>query len=216
MNAIIRRVEDFELDGHGAARAWEAVEWLPIAPVGAVASGDYRTRVKLAYSATGIYCLYDCDDRLLTSTGLRDNDDLWKEDVVEAFFWPDERQPLYFEYELSPLNAELPLLVPNDRGAFMGWIPWHYGGQRRTRHATSVRGGERSSGATISGWMAEFFIPFALLRGLGNTPPKSGVTWRGNFYRIDHDSGTPALFAWATGVGESFHNIQQFGTLRFE
>ncbi|HSV13739.1 MAG TPA: carbohydrate-binding family 9-like protein [Tepidisphaeraceae bacterium] len=215
MNGTIRRVHDFELDGRGSASAWEAVQWWAIEPLKSAGDG-YRTRVKLAYSGTGIYCLYDCDDRVLTSSGLGDNQDLWKEDVVEAFLWTDERHPVYFEYELSPLGAELPLLVPNDRGTFIGWVPWHYGEARRTRRATNIRGGERAAGAAISGWTAEFFIPFALLRGLSNVPPTPGATWRANFYRIDHDAGEPALFAWSGGVGDSFHNINEFGTLLFE
>jgi hypothetical protein len=59
---------------------------------------------------------------------------LYNEDVIEAFFWPDEKNPLYFEYELSPLNYELAILVPNNKGNFFGWRPWHYEGDRKTRH----------------------------------------------------------------------------------
>ena len=29
------------------------------------------------------------------------------------FLWPDERDQLYFEYEISPLGYELPIIVPN-------------------------------------------------------------------------------------------------------
>ena len=56
--------------------------------------------------------------------------DLWTEDVVEIFFWPDEEMPVYFEYELSPRNYELPILVPNKAGSFLGWRPWKYEGER--------------------------------------------------------------------------------------
>jgi hypothetical protein len=210
----LQRVEDFAVDGSGRAPAWSAADWLPIPPI--KGPGTYPTRAKVLYSALGIYCLFDCDDRVLTSTGLGDNQDLWTEDVVEAFFWPDERQDLYFEYEISPLGAELPLLVPNHRGTFMGWVPWHYGDARRVRRATAIRGGERAPGARITGWSAEFFVPFALLKGLGNTPPTPGTRWRANFYRIDHDTGEPTLFAWSTAVRESFHEFHKFGTLVFE
>ena len=37
--------------------------------------------------------------------------DLWNEDVFEVFLWTDERYPVYFEYEISPLNHELPILA---------------------------------------------------------------------------------------------------------
>jgi hypothetical protein len=84
--------------------------------------------------------------------------DLWHEDVFEVFLWPDERHPVYFEYEISPLNKELAILVPNFGGQFLGWRPWHYEKERLIRKATSVTGGPRQSHAAIQGWRAEFFI----------------------------------------------------------
>ena len=57
-------------------------------------------------------------DSAIVSTMKGDFLDLWHEDVVEAFFWTDERVPVYFEYELSPLNYELPIMVPNYDGNF--------------------------------------------------------------------------------------------------
>jgi hypothetical protein len=213
MEARIRCVDDFELEGTGTASAWNNADWLAILPIKATAT--HATQVKVVYSNTGIYCLFDCVDHLLMSTGLKDNQDLWNEDVVEAFFWPDETQNLYLEYELSPLNAELMLIVPNNNGVFMGWSPWHYEGNRCCLRATSVRGGTKSPGASITGWTAEFFIPFALMTGLRNVPPTPGTTWRANFNRIDYDAGGQTLFAWSTGIANTFHDFKQFGTLLF-
>ena len=90
---------------------------------------------------------------------------------------------MYFEYELSPLNYELPILVPNFKGKFFGWRPWHYEGNRKTKHATHVI----KDRDIVTGWTAEFFIPYTLLTPMTNVPPKSGSRWRANFYRIDHD-----------------------------
>ena len=41
-----------------------------------------------------------------------------------------------------------------------------------------ITGGPKQSGATIQGWRAEFFIPYAVLRPLQNVPPKPGTSWR--------------------------------------
>jgi len=213
MVTSVRRTDDFELDGTGISAAWSHAEWMPILPIKGVAT--HSTRAKIVYSITGIYCLFDCEDHLLMSTGLPDNADLWNQDVVEAFFWPDESQRLYFEYELSPLSSELALMVPNDGGQFMGWSPWHYEGDRRCRRATAVRGGEKIPGASITGWSAEFFVPFSLLKGLGNVPPAPGTRWRANFYRIDYDHSAQTLFGWSTSVADTFHDFKQFGTLHF-
>jgi hypothetical protein len=213
METVLKRVEDFAVDGTGEASAWQSADWLAILPIIGPSTAD--TRMKAVYSSTGIYCLFDCEDDLLYCTALKDNDDLWTEDVVEAFFWPDEARPLYFEYELSPLGMELPLMVPNNAGAFMGWIPWHYAGDRRCRRATAIRGGSKTSMAGISGWSAEFFIPFALLRGLRNVPPAPGTRWRANFYRIDHDRNGETYFAWRP-IAKSFHEFDKYGTIVFE
>jgi hypothetical protein len=213
METIVKRVDDFELDGAGGAAAWNSAPWLPLLPIKGI--GTHASRARILYSSTGIYCLYDCADELLTCTHLKDHENLFNEDVVEAFFWPDESQHLYLEYELSPLGMELPLIIPNNAGQFMGWSPWHFEGDRRTRRATVVRGGQKSPGASVTGWSAEFFIPFALMQGLRNVPPTPGTTWRANFYRIDYDHNEQTLFAWATGVKDTFHDFKEFGTIRF-
>jgi hypothetical protein len=214
LETTVRRVDDFELDGTGTAPAWDSAHWLPILPIKGI--GTHQTQAKVLYSSKGVYCLFDCRDAHLTSTGLKDNHDLWNEDVVEAFFWPDESQDLYLEYELSPLGSELVLMVPNDHGRFMGWLPWHYTGDRVCRRATSVHGGPKVAGAIVEGWSAEFFIPFALMQGLRNVPPAPLTRWRANFYRIDYDQNEQTLFAWSTSVSNTFHDFKQFGTIVFE
>lgn len=210
----VRATEDFEVKGDGTAEAWNKAEWEPLHRRGEKGH-DYQTRIKLLYSKKGLYVLMDASDKQITATMTDDFQDLWKEDVFEVFLWPDERDKLYFEYEISPLNVELPILVPNLEGRFLGWRPWHYEGARKIRKATSAVGGERKSGAAVTGWKAEVFIPFELLAPLRNVPPKSGTRWRANFYRMDYDYGTTTSWDWAR-VGPSFHEFQKFGTLVFE
>ena len=69
--------------------------------------------------------------------------------------------------------------------------------------------------ADVTGWRAEIFIPYDLLKPLQNVPPKSGTKWRGNFYRVDYDDGKTTGWDWSR-VGASFHDIKNFGTLVFE
>ncbi|MGI6496263.1 MAG: carbohydrate-binding family 9-like protein [Kiritimatiellia bacterium] len=206
--------DDFEVTGDGSASAWSSVEWQPLSRVGQ-GPAAYPTRFKALYSPSGIYFLCDGEDRRLTATLDGDNLDLFTEDVFEVFLWTDEAQTIYFEYEISPLDHELPIVVPNHKGRFHGWLPWHGEGPRATRHATSVRGGPKASGAAISGWSAEFFIPFALFQGLGNERALPGTTWRANVYRIDYDSGEPSHWAWNTATSANFHDFRNFGTFHF-
>jgi hypothetical protein len=212
-STIALLVEDFEVTGSGGAAAWRRTAWLPLTRV----AGSLRqpSRIKLLYSRTGLYVLADCVDQRLTCTRLPDMADLYREDVVEFFVWPDQRRPLYLEYEISPLDAELVILVPNRKGRFMGWRPWHYEGGRMTRHGTSVRGGPRRPGAAVSGWMAEFFIPFSLLVGVAGTPPTPGDTWRMNAYRIDYGANQATQWAWCPATGGNFHDYRHFGVVEF-
>jgi hypothetical protein len=122
---------------------------------------------------------------------------------------------VYFEYEISPLGSELPILVPNFNGKFLGWRPWHYEGGRKTRKATAVTGGPKQPRAAITGWTAEVFIPYELLSPLANVPPEPGASWRANFYRVDYDDGKTTRWTWAP-VGTSFHEFQKFGKLVFD
>ncbi|WP_372897444.1 carbohydrate-binding family 9-like protein, partial [Stieleria sp.] len=178
-------------------------------------SHDYTSRIKMLYSATGVYVLFDGSDQTLTATMNEDFMDLWNEDVYECFFWPHEENPVYFEYEISPLGFELPLLIPNLDGRFLGWRPWHYEGDRKIQKAVSASGGKNESMATVTGWRAEVFIPYALLKPLRNLPPEAGTRWRANFYRVDYDGQKTTQWDWAR-VGESFHEFKKFGTLVFQ
>lgn len=209
----VKPAQDFDVTGKGDHAAWRQVEWTPLRrrqPDG----HPYESRFKMLYSNTGLYFLMDGTDRTLTATMTEDFSDLWNEDVFEVFLWTDERYPVYFEYEISPLNRELPIIVPNFGGKFLGWRPWHYEGNRLIRKHTSVVGGPREPRASIDGWRAEFFIPYTLLQPLQNVPPKPGTVWRANFYRMDYDAGKRTQWEWAA-VGDSFHEYQKFGDLVF-
>ncbi len=210
----VKPTDDFEVTGDGSNAAWKAAEWEPLHK--RTADGlPYETRVKVLHSKKGLYVLMDATDKKITATITEDNQNLWLEDVFEVFLWPDERDALYFEYEISPLNRELPILVPNLDGKILGWLPWHYGGGRKTRKATSAVGGELKSGAAVAGWKAEVFIPYELLTPLRNVPPKAGTKWRANFYRMDYDDKKTTSWDWAR-VGPNFHEFAKFGTLVFE
>jgi hypothetical protein len=210
----IKKTEDFEVSGEGNAQAWQLTEWI-IIPQREGRDDGWKTQTKILYSDKGIYFLMQCEDQILTATLEEDFTNLYNEDVVEVFLWTDESHPVYFEYEISPLNFELPIMVPNLGDDFMGWLPWHYEGERKTIHATSVQGGEKKSGATVSGWSAEFFIPYALLKPLNNVPPKKGTTWRANLYRIDYDETEYKTWQWQLTSG-SFHEYHTYGTLIFD
>lgn len=161
----------------------------------------------------GIYFRFLCRDERLTCTIQEDMSSLYLEDVAEVFLWPREELPVYFEYELSPLDRELCLLVCNT-GDYYGWTPFEYTGARRTRHYARAEGGKAAPLSGCAGWQCGAFLPFALLEGLC-TPPRPGDRWRANFYRIDYDGDGPTHFAWDPDTHKEFHQFRRFGGLLF-
>ncbi len=215
---VVKKTADFKVNGEGTAPAWAGAAWIPVTVQESPSGKSMPTRAKVLYSDKGVYFLFVCEDQKLTTTLTEDFVGLWKEDVVEVFLWPDQSMPVYFEYELSPMNYELPILVPNFKGRAMGWQPWHYADERKTQHATSAQGGEKKSGAAVKSWTAEIFIPFRLLGPLVSGTPKPGDRWRANLYRIDYDNGA-TYYAWrhtSMVKGSNFHEYDRFGTLLFE
>jgi len=226
----VKSTADFIVTGDGTSVNWNNTGWnnLPQyssetlrnagwhihipAQYSGSADPQYKTLFKILYSDKGIYCLFRCRDSLITATLKEDYANLYDEDVVEVFLRPDTSLPAYFEYELSPLNYELPILILNNKGNAMGWKPWQYEGVRKTAHAVKIN--EQDPDSDRFTWTAEFFIPYALLTPMGNVPPSKGTKWRANFYRIDYDRN-PVYCGWQL-TRESFHDPEKFGILEFE
>ncbi len=215
----IEKTADFPIKGNQEAQQWKKAEWIPLplrsSNKQSAYAGTRETRVKILYSESGIYFLFECKDRRLTATMKSDFSKLWKEDVVEVFLWPDTAETAYLEYELSPLNFELPLLVSNEQGDKVRWRPFMYKGEQQTRHAVTVKGGSRKSGAQVEKWIAEIYIPFKLLRPLNNISPDPGTVWRANLYRVDYDLNKTQYWAWQA-VKSSFHEYSNFGYFSFQ
>lgn len=199
-------------DSEGAG--WGGIPWHTLQRMNTEPS-PFQTRIKLAYSDAAFHVLFYCEDSRIACGALKDFDDLWEEDVVEIFLWPDQKHPVYFEYELSPLGAELPLLIPNNEGCFMGWRPWHYEGERRVQKQVRVLGGEQRPGAVVTSWQAAVSIPYALLRGMAHVPPQPGTIWRGNVYRMDYDTGKCCQWALQPVSKGSFHQYIEFPEFHF-
>ncbi len=212
---IIKQTFDFEVTGNPDTIHWSKTEWNEI-PFLLGNGKKAETKVRLLYSNTGIYVFFYCEDDRLTATLQQNNLELWNEDVVEVFFQPNSTQPNYFEYEISPLNFELPLIIYNDKGKLNRWIPYHLTDIPGTRHAALVQRSPGQTGTDIISWTAEFFIPFGMMKPVMDELPHSGVRWKGNLYRVDYDHQKDAsLWALYKNSG-NFHEYDNFGLFYFE
>lgn len=207
----VKRCSDFEPDGKGSNQEWNKTSWVSLQQLDE--GKKYATAFKILYSGTGLYVLFQGEDEKITSPFQKDFENLFQADVFEVFFHPNPATPIYFEYEISPLNKELVLLIPNINGRANGWQPWHYD-NKKTKKAVFVDG-VQEDGAAIRSWSAELYFPYALLSPLERVPPQAGTVWNANFYRLDYDSGKMIKWAWSP-VKKSFHEFTRYKEIRFE
>lgn len=206
----VKPTRDFTIDGKGSHEAWNQAAWVELKQLDEGVTG-YTSRFKILYSTKGIYVLFHGIDQKVTSTYYHDFDDMYNADVFEAFFHPEPRTPIYFEYEINAHDKELVLLIPNLDHKIMGWIPWHYEGDRKVQHKVYIESGADG----MKSWSAECFFPFSLLSPLQSVPPVKGTLWKANFCRLDYDAGKMIKWAWSP-VKVSFHEYEVYRSIRFE
>jgi hypothetical protein len=195
---------DFMVTGKGDNTQWQNAAWVHLNKLD-TGGKDYKSRFKVLYSNTGIYVLFNGEDSKITSPFTKDFDKIYYGDVFEVFFHPDDKEPVYFEYEVSPLANELVLLLTQRRGVISAWAPWPYE-NGKVQKKVFVR---------TSYWTAEIFIPYSLLSSFKNVPPVKGTRWKANFCRLDHDTGAMVKWAWAP-VDTSFHELHRFYSMVFD
>ena len=170
---LVKATDDFEVTGTGDHPSWRQVEWTTMRRR-QPESHPYDTRFKMLYSPKGLYFLMEGTDRKLTATMTDDFLDLWNEDVFEVFLWTDERYPVYFEYEISPFNHELPILIPNFGGQFLGWRPWHYERDRVTRKGDEHHRWPERIGRNDRGMARRVLLPVRVAPALAERAAKGG------------------------------------------
>ena len=203
----IQKVNTFLINTPEAEKNWSKLSWTPL--FRSYGNLAYKTQFKVLYSDNGIYFLIYCEDEIIScSENQKDFDNLYEEDVAEVFLQPNPDIPLYLEVEISPLNKELTLLVPQNNGQFKGWLPWDYQGERKVQHNVSFE--------DTHNWCVELFIPFTLLVGICKTPIQSGEIWHANVTRIDYkDTDDPTLWSWLPMRTKTFHHLPDFGKIIF-
>ena len=210
---VVRKCIDFTITGKGDNPEWQKTPWVSLTKIDTGGKED-KTQFKIMYSPTGIYVLFNGDDEKITSNFQHDGDDLFDADVFEVFFHPVPSTPIYFEYEVSPLDKELVLLITNKKGKFSAWLPW-YKVEKRAQKKVIITGGKMIPNAPSKAWAAELFFPYQLIDPLVAESPKSGMRWNANFCRLDYDSGKMIKFSWSP-IKVAFHEFEKYRSIQFE
>ena len=130
--------------------------------------------------------------------------------MVEFFIDPDGDGQNYVEIGVNAFSANYDLLLKCISPDCGGW---------NTSMNFDIAGLEAVSKITPAGFDTEIKIPFSSLKTIkkGNfTPPKTGIKWKGNAFRIDYGNTTEYLaLQYYKSLKYGFHQPEEFAVFEF-
>ncbi|MBI4558912.1 MAG: carbohydrate-binding family 9-like protein [Candidatus Hydrogenedentes bacterium] len=205
-----------EIDGKADDAAWKAVT--PITEFRLWRSFQKPTEatsVRLCYDDDFLYALFECADPDIFVLHSQRDDRLWESDVVELFFQPDEKNPIYYEFEIAPNNAVFDArMVNTGSGGFLRWAAWDCG----IRTATDVRGTPNHWQDRDQGYTIEIAIPLGAFHEVIGDQPLKGQTWKFAAVRADLSVTLKAEERSATAnvADYDIHNKSGYSKLTFK
>jgi hypothetical protein len=174
-----------------------------------------HTELRLWFDDTALYLGWICRDVDIQATFTNRDSKFWEEEVVEMFITPKTLNK-YFELQWNPLGGVFDAIITNTMDAkgvskaFEG--DWSFTA-KGMRSAAKLKGTPNNSNDKDEFWQVEVRVPFA---DLGQTAPKAGDVWRGNFYRFNRTKGLPVeQLSWSPTLLPGFHQPTRFGFLEF-
>jgi hypothetical protein len=134
---------------------------------------------------------------------------LWNKDTIEMMVDPDPSGDNrdYYELQINPQNKvfksqfdtlQQPNGGPNGPFGHEDWDP-------KLKSAVQLKKGDDGK---VAGYSVEIAIPWTAYAKAGGSPPKSGDSWRMNFYAMHQNAGV----AWSPILGQgNFHHAPRFG-----
>ncbi|HUQ04247.1 MAG TPA: carbohydrate-binding family 9-like protein [Kofleriaceae bacterium] len=173
------------------------------------------TSAKVTWDDENLYLFVSAEDDDVSSTYTKNDDTIWKADVIEAFIDADGNGKGYVELQVSPQNVHFDAWFPTVRPqSDLG-----YGANMKT--AVNVRGTLNSPNDDDQGWDAELAIPLAAVKGSDanmavRIPPQPGDVWKFNVVRADYGKdGKPTAASWNRIRFSDWHSLDRMLTLTF-
>ncbi|HEX6241653.1 MAG TPA: carbohydrate-binding family 9-like protein [Polyangiales bacterium] len=175
---------------------------------------EFEASVKALYDDKNLYIAFDVADEFLKSTFTNDEDHLWEQDTVEIMADPDGDGKDYIELQVSPANKRFDTHYESRR------VPRPFGHMdydSKLQSGVSLRG-KLNDDDDDQGYTVEIAIPWAAFSAGESKvePPKSGDTFRLNFYVMDQQKEGMRAAGWSPPRVGDFHVPQRFGKLVFE
>lgn len=208
---LVRRAKGpIALDGKDGEEDWKLA---PVSPTFEVAEGGPKVegsaRARLLWDDQNLYAFIEVEDSDVHSQYKKQDDPLWKEDVVELFIDADRNRSGYVELQVNPRNAHFDAWFPKTRGK-ESHFEWTSG----MKSAVQVKGTIDERGDRDKGWSAEIAIPLAAVKGMSpamkvTIPPQIGDRWRLNVVRVDLPKGAEGVSAssWSPITIRDFHAL---------
>ena len=202
--------EDFVPDGNLQKEVWKTADWVRMDHdmSGQKHYPQSETEIATVWTPHYVYFAYRCQYNTLNV--FEDVDpavekwELWNRDVVEVFLNPQpERVSHYYEFEVSPNNLWIDLVINKDQSPFND-ASWDSGFD----HATHVDPAHHV-------WTCEMRIPVA---SMGAKEIAAGAEWRLNMFRADGpgEDHQRRFLSWSTiPEGGTFHVPTRFGIIQF-
>ena len=198
------------IDGKDSEPDWQLAQQSPIFEV---AEGGPKlvgsARARLLWDDHNLYAMVDVEDEDVYSQYKKQDDPLWKEDVVEIFIDADRNRHGYVELQVNPRNAHFDAWFPVTR-AKESHFEWTSG----MKSAVQVRGTVDERGDHDKGWSVEIAVPLADVKGMDpamkvTIPPAPGDRWRLNVIRVDlpRGQGGVAASSWSPITIRDFHAL---------
>ena len=173
------------------------------------------TAARLTWDASNLYLFVAAEDDDVASTYEKDDEPIWKADVIEVFIDADGNGSGYVELQVSPKNVHFDAWFPTVRP--QSDVAWSSG----MTTAVNVRGTLNQPGDDDQGWDAELAIPWAAVKGASpgmaiTLPPRPGDTWRLNVVRADYGrDGKPSAASWNRIRFSEWHSLDRMLTVTF-
>ena len=210
--------EQITIDGKWDKSVWEKVKAVKIENrMGEEPRFRPVTEVKMLYDANNVYVIFRVHDKFVKSTVTTYNGHVSGDSCVEFFFSPNSDEPgHYFNLEVNAGGTPLIFFVTKPRKEFTR-LPDTLIDEIEIAHSLpAVVDPEITDDVT---WTIEYRVPLEIFKQFTKvTMPKSGVTWRANFYKTGSDTSNPHYYTWSpvSYPEPNFHLPAYFGTLTVE
>jgi len=200
--------------------AWSCADTLELTHFRPEGSGHKpQTSAKLLYDETGLYGIFNVQDRYVRCIHKHYGEPVYKDSCVEFFVKPDSGMG-YFNFEFNCGGAFLSSYIVNPERTPAGFREFHPLPQDDVRnvivHHSLPEVVEPEIIEPVT-WTLEFFISFTVFeKYAGHIGNPSGRTWRANFYKCGDETLHPHWASWRPVPELNFHMPESFGEIVFE